>query len=149
MTRGTRSLLVEILIVLALVNLAATVQTAQSIPIQLALGVSYPPGLRLGIAFVWTMVFTALVIRLLRRPRATIRWIPPILTGYGMVSLIGLILFARSDFDRNRIGFQALATVLLLAPIWWICRDRPTPTSAKGLLPQSPGQPPTESPNPH
>jgi hypothetical protein len=157
MTRGTRWLLIEILTVLALVNTAAALQTAQSIPAQLALGVSFPPGARLAVNIGWTVLFVILVLRLWQHPRVTIRFVPPVLTLYGVINILWLVLFARSNFDRGRIGFQAVATVLLLLPLWWICRDRPVQVNPTGLslssapksVLQSPGSLPAEPPIEH
>ena len=145
MTRGTRRLLIEVLAVLALINAATALQLAQSIPDQQALGVSYPPGVRLILAVLWTALFVGLIIRLLRRPRATIRLVPPLLTLYGLSSIIWLLLFARTDFDRGRIPFQIVATGLLLVLLWWLCRDRPAAVNIMESPPPSPNQPPERS----
>lgn len=124
MTRETRRLLVGILAVLLIVNGAAALQTVQSFAADLALGVAYPPALRLFGNVVWALVFAGLIVAMYRRPRRAIRWTAPLLSIYGALNVFSLLLFARTNFDRGRIPFQALLTVILLLPIWWLGRKR-------------------------
>ena len=138
MTRGTRRLLIVILAVLTLLNAVAVLQLLRSFSIQLAPAVAYPPLARILYNSFWTLLFLWLIFRLLRRPRAAIRSAPPLLTLYGIANVIWLALFARADYDRNRIAFQIVFTGLLLIPVWLVCRDRlPPNNNAKVLPPQS------------
>lgn len=80
-----------------------------------ALGVSYPPLLRAGFALFWAITLGALAIGLARRRRWAARWSLVILSNYGAFGVLWLVIYARSDYDRGRIAFQAALTALLLA----------------------------------
>jgi len=150
MTRHSQLLLILVLAMLVLVNVAAALQVAQSIPTQLALGASYPPGARLAVNLLWAALFADLIMLLLCRPQTAIHLVLPLLMLYGMAGVGWLSLFARSDFDRGRIAFQAVFTAILLVPIAWLCRNRLPRVVATGsgpaLPPESPYQPPNASP---
>jgi len=89
-----------------------------------ALGVSYPPLLRAGFALIWTMALGALAVGLARRRAWARRWILIILSNYGAFGVLWLVIYARSDFDRGRIAFQAALTALLIALAAWVMRWR-------------------------
>jgi hypothetical protein len=89
-----------------------------------ALGVSYPPLLRAGCALGWAVIVLALAVGLARRQRWARRWILVILSNYGAFGVLWMVIFARSDFSRGRIAFQAVLTVALLALAAWIIRWR-------------------------
>lgn len=86
------------------------------------LGVSYPPLLRAGLALAWSAVWLATAAGLWgRRPWAR-RWLVVVLSNYGAFGVLWLIVFARSDFGRERIAFQAALTALLVGLAAWIVR---------------------------
>lgn len=87
-----------------------------------ALGVSYPPLLRAGLALVWSAVLLAAGAGLWSRRRWARRWLVAILSNYGAFGVLWLIVFARSDFARGRIAFQAVVTALLVGLVAWIMR---------------------------
>lgn len=75
---------------------------------------SYPPIVRAITAGVWAIAWGWAA---LRRP-LTLKMVAPLLTAYGMWSVLWLLIFVRSDYDRGRVAFQAAFTVLLLIPVW-------------------------------
>jgi hypothetical protein len=89
-----------------------------------ALGVSYPPLLRAGFALIWAVVLGALAVGLARRRAWARRWILIILSNYGAFGVLWLVIYARSDFDRGRIAFQAALTALLIVLAAWMMRWR-------------------------
>ncbi len=89
-----------------------------------ALGVSYPPLLRAGFALIWAAALGALAVGLARRRAWARRWILVILSNYGAFGVLWLVIYARSDYDRGRIAFQAALTALLLALAAWALRWR-------------------------
>lgn len=89
-----------------------------------ALGVSYPPLLRAGFALAWAAALGWLALGLARRRRWARRWSLVILSNYGAFGVLWLVIYARSDYDRGRIGFQAILTALLLALLAWSLRWR-------------------------
>lgn len=89
-----------------------------------ALGVSYPPLLRAGFALIWAVALGALAAGLARRRRRAARWSLFVLSNYGVFGVLWLVIYARSDYDRGRIAFQAALTALLLALAAWVLRWR-------------------------
>lgn len=88
------------------------------------LGVSYPPLLRAGFALIWAAALGALAVGLARRRRWAARWSLVVLSNYGAFGVLWLVIYARSDYDRGRIAFQAALTALLLALAAWVLRWR-------------------------
>lgn len=89
-----------------------------------ALGVSYPPLLRAALALGWGGGVLALAIGLARRRRWAWRWALPLLSNYGACGVLWMSVYARSSFDRGRIAFQAVLTLILLALLAWVLRWR-------------------------
>ncbi len=89
-----------------------------------ALGVDYPPEARALLALGWGIGLIAAAVRLIRRERHARRraWI--VLSNYGVFGVLWMISFARSDFGRDRIAFQAVVTALLIALAGWVLRWR-------------------------
>jgi hypothetical protein len=89
-----------------------------------ALGVSYPPLLRAGLALGWAALLLALAAGLARRRRWARRWAWLILSNYGAFGVLWMMLYAASDFGRGRIAFQAALTVVLVGLALWVLRWR-------------------------
>ncbi len=98
-------------------NLAVSVIDA---PYASTLNLSYPPLLRIIVALIWAATFVWLLLGVVRERPGVRRRVAPFLTLYGIWSIFWLIAFARSDFAQGRIAFQAVATVVLLLPFWWL-----------------------------
>ncbi len=89
-----------------------------------ALGVSYPPLLRAAFALGWAALLLALGLGLARRRRWARRWLVLALSNYGAFGVLWTIGFARADFARQRIAFQAVLVVLLVGAAAWVMRWR-------------------------
>ncbi len=107
-----------------------------------ALGVSYPPLLRAGFALMWAIALGALAAGLARRRAWARRWILVVLSNYGAFGVLWLMVYARSDFDRERIAFQAALTALLIALVAWMMRWRRIRRAFEpGAAPDTPDDP--------
>ena len=88
------------------------------------LGVSYPPRLRAAAALIWGIAFVAVGIGLARRKGWARRSVVLVLSNYGAFGVLWLLVYARSDFGRERIPFQAALTAALVGLVAWIMRWR-------------------------
>jgi len=88
------------------------------------LGVSYPPLLRAATALAWGVGFLALGIGLVRRRWQARRWAWVLVSNYGLFHVLWLIMFARSDFGRGRIAFEAILTAAIVVLVAWVMRWR-------------------------
>jgi membrane associated rhomboid family serine protease len=105
---------------LIVVNLLDAIGTLDVVPQYQALAIAFSPVLKMAVAGAWAAVLAALIIDLLRRRRWAFRWAGPMLTAYALAGLAWQLLFARSDYGRGRLGFQALVAAVALIPVWWI-----------------------------
>ncbi len=110
--------LIGVLILIALVNGIEAAQTLLDASAQYALTVSYSPVVRVAASVFWMTLCLRSAYELIRRSAHAIVRSALLLTAYGGWGVLWLILFARSDYDRGRIVFQAAMTVLLLIPVW-------------------------------
>ena len=108
-----------VLIVLTAVNGLLAFQTLNTFSAQTAPGIAYPPLLRVMSAVLWTGLFAWLTVGMFRRSARILRFIAPILSVYGLWAFLSLLAFARADFDRGRVLFQAVFTLIALIPFWW------------------------------
>lgn len=115
-------ILCAVLAAIAVINAALAWDHVQRADEYRALGVSYPPLLRAGLALIWAIALGALALGLVQRRRWARRWILVVLSNYGAFGVLWLMIYARSDFDRGRIAFQAVLTALLVALVAWIMR---------------------------
>lgn len=88
------------------------------------LGVSYPPLLRAVTALAWGVGFLALGIGLVRRRWRARRWAWVLVSNYGLFHVLWLIVFARSDYGRGRIAFEAVLTAAIVMLVVWVMRWR-------------------------
>jgi hypothetical protein len=88
------------------------------------LGVSYPPLLRAAFALAWGMAFAAFGIGLARRQLWARRWLLVLVSNYGGFSVLWLVVYAKSDFSRDRIAFQVVVAAGLVGVVAWITRWR-------------------------
>ncbi|HML24135.1 MAG TPA: hypothetical protein PKD09_20950 [Aggregatilinea sp.] len=109
---------------LGLYNLALALDHVRRADDYRALAVSYPPLLRAALALVWAVLLLAFAAGLIRcRPWAR-RWSLILLSNYGAFGVLWMVVYARTDFARGRIGFQAAVTVLLLVLAGVVLRGR-------------------------
>lgn len=113
-----------VVILVGVANLALALDHAWHAGHYRARGVSYPPLLRAALALGWAALLLALGVGLARRQRWARRWLVLALSNYGAFGVLWLVIYARSDYDRGRIAFQAALTALLLALAAWVLRWR-------------------------
>jgi uncharacterized membrane protein len=89
-------------------------------PLYATLSPAFPPLLRAALAIWWIVSLSVVLTGLLRRRSRALAWLGPLLTLYAALGVLGVVLFARSDYDRGGIGFQIVVSGVLLAPIWWV-----------------------------
>ncbi len=89
-----------------------------------ALGVSYPPLLRSGLALAWGTGFAAVGIGLARRQPWARRGLLILVSNYGVFGVLWLVVYAKSDFSRDRVPFQIAVTAGLIGAVAWITRWR-------------------------
>ena len=89
-----------------------------------ALGVSYPPLLRSALALVWGIGFAAVGIGLWRRRQWARRGLLILVSNYGAFGVLWLVVYAESDFSRDRIAFQVAVTAGVIGAVAWITRWR-------------------------
>ena len=107
---------IALAIILLGIDILGTLGTASHYA---GLGVPFSPTIRIVTAGGWLVILAYLLVDLIGRRRWAFRWVAPLLTLFGLSNLLWQIAFARSDYDRGRIGFTALFTVILLLPLWW------------------------------
>lgn len=117
MVKAPRWLLAIILTLIA-ANLIEVAGTLAIAPQYAALQLPFPATLRIVIAGGWTIALAVLLFRLIRHDPKALHWTAPILTLYALTGLVWLLLFARADYDRGRIGFQLVLAVVTLLPVW-------------------------------
>ncbi len=101
-------------------NLWTAFGTLSEAPDYTALGVPFPPALRIAISSLWAILLALLFLGLLLHRRMAFIGAAPLLSLYGLANLGFQILFARSDYSRGLFLFQLLITTLLLIPVWWV-----------------------------
>src|SRR5579859_1114753 len=112
-----RLLALVVSVYLALVNAVTAVEVST---IKQDINISYPIWLRAALSITWAAIFVISAIGLIRQPLRALRFAAPVLTVYGICSLIWLAGFSSSDYDRGRVTFQLALTAILLAPVWWL-----------------------------
>lgn len=68
----------------------------------------------------WAITLAYLGIDLMRRRRWAFTWIGPLLTAYVLAELTWQVSLFRSDYDRGRLLFQVVISLMALLPIWWV-----------------------------
>ena len=109
----------HVMILLTMVNGLVAIQTINTLAVQMALGVSYPPLLRAVTSALWMIAFAWLTVGLFRRSARVLRFVAPLLTIYGLWTMVSLLTFARAEFDQGRALFQGIFTLIALIPFWW------------------------------
>jgi hypothetical protein len=113
-----------IALLVAVINLRLALDQAINAGAYRALGVAYPPLLRSALALAWGIGFAAVGIGLARRQPWARRGLLVLVSNYGAFGVLWLVVYARSDFSRDRFPFQIAVTVGLIAAVAWITRWR-------------------------
>jgi hypothetical protein len=133
--KAPRWFLAFLLIVIAAHAIDA-IGTLASMPLYQTLALPFSPVVKATIATIWTILLIVLFVGLLRKHRLAFAVAAPLLTVDAVAGLLWEIAFVQADYGRGRLGFQALLTVIILAPMWWLAvrrrwlaRNEPTLTA--------------------
>lgn len=75
---------------------------------------SLSPILQAGIAILWVILFLIALIRLARGKRYGLGYSAWLILSFIIYGALRTILFAQADYERNRIPFLAISTILIL-----------------------------------
>ena len=106
-------------LLLGLVDIYRAVVLFQQVDIQLELGVSVDPRLRMVIALIWAAVFIALAIALWIRMEWTRILVPASLLLYAIYSVALVALFAGSEYARDSQYVTVLFYGIVIAYTAW------------------------------
>jgi hypothetical protein len=107
---------------LALVQVGAALHALQIRP-ELAAQVSLSMPLEIAASLIWALLSAVVTFALLRRQPRAIHYTAWLLIGFTVYSLGRLALLAQADYDRQRLPFLAVASlVLLLIPTAYVVR---------------------------
>jgi hypothetical protein len=103
--------LILLTVLLALFQIGAALR-ALRIPPELGAQISLPMILEFVAAGLWALLFAVITVNLIRG--RALRPAVLIISGFVIYSLARLIVFARADYDLNRLPFLVVITVCLL-----------------------------------
>jgi hypothetical protein len=107
---------------LAVFQAASALQAATLTP-DLAAQVALQPALAFTAGVLWALIFTLVVVNLLRRWRRGLLQAAWALLAFVIYSGARLILFARADYDRERLPFALLLLLLVsITPAVYLVR---------------------------
>lgn len=111
---------------------AGAALNAVQVPAEVAGTVSLPPLLALVLAILWAGAFAWMTVRLWQRKPQVGRRAVWLVAGFIFYSIGRLALFARADYDRQRLPFLLMATffifIILLAGMFLARFIPKTPT---------------------
>ena len=123
--------LLAVMIGLIAFNIYSVIGTWSAAAAFAELDVPFSAAGRIAFAILWIVLFGGVVAGMLGKQRIAFVLVAPVLTTYGIANLLWTLAFARSDYGRGQIGFQMIATVLALVPVWgtairrgWIAVNR-------------------------
>jgi hypothetical protein len=107
-------------LILALFQILTAFQVLQ-LPGAVASALSIPVIVQIGLSAGWALLFFIAARSLYSRHPRSVRRAVGLISGFMLYSLLRLVIFARADYDRARLPFLIIATVLLLAfPVLWL-----------------------------
>lgn len=81
------------------------------------------------IAGIWAILFTHALIRMGKRQANALRYSGWLIIGFVFSRLLQTALFVQADYDRNRLGFLLVVTlVILVVPILLLIQQRENST---------------------
>lgn len=135
-SRRRRWLIVVVLLLAAFQ--AGAAWRALTVPTELAAQVSLALPLEFVTSAAWAVAAALVAVALLRRhPRAGVfaAWL---VIGFMSYSLGRLAVFARADYDRQRLPFLVVATiVVVMVPVAYLIRFRLTEKLTHGRKPEN------------
>jgi hypothetical protein len=109
------------------------VVTLSNLTVLDALPLPFSPIVRVIFAGYWLVTLIVCTVGLWHQARWVFRWTVPVITFYALTHVLWQVLFFRSDFDRGRLAFQIVISILLVLPLWaiawqrgWLSRATPT-----------------------
>lgn len=80
--------------------------------------------IRSGIALLWVILFSHAALQLWRKHEGIIRYSHYLIIAFVLSSLLQTALFVQADYNRNRIAFQVMVTLLIsIVPILLLLRQ--------------------------
>lgn len=76
--------------------------------------VSLPPMFQASMAIAWFIAFMTALLMLGRKWRYAVRYSGWLIIGFVLSRLVQTALFAQADYDRNRLTFLIIVTLLIL-----------------------------------
>ena len=70
---------------------------------------------QLGMAIVWSILFAYALIRIGKKQAHALRYSAWLVVIFIVTRLIQTIIFVQADYDRNRLGFLIMVTLVILA----------------------------------
>lgn len=71
--------------------------------------------IQVGIASIWVVLFTHAAIRMGKKQPHALRYSSWLIVSFILSRLIQIALFVQADYDRNRLGFLVVVTLVILA----------------------------------
>lgn len=122
MNASRHPFLILVCLILALFQIITALAVLQ-LPDAVAPAVSIPGMLQVVLSACWALVFFTVAVRLFYRKRRSVWQAGGWMVLFVLYSLLRLVVFARADYDRERLPFLIIITVLLLAlPVWRLLR---------------------------
>ncbi len=99
--------------ILLLFQISAAVRALQ-VPSELAAQISLPMPLQFVAGMLWAVAALVVVAGLWQRKPGSGRTAGWLLVGFSIYSLLRLLLFTQADYDRGRLPFLIVLTVIIL-----------------------------------
>ncbi len=103
--------LIVLAVALALFQAVAAARTL-TVPPELAAQLSLPLPLEFAAGVWWALLFTFIAVNLVQMKPQAVRWMGWALVGFIVYSFARLLLFAQADYDRERLPFLLVLTLL-------------------------------------
>lgn len=110
--------LIALALALAFMELGALAHI-MSVPGDLIAQISLSVPLEIAADSLWALIFTVMAVNLLRSRATPVRWI---IVGFTTYSTVRLVVFARADYDHNRLPFLVVANLLALLLAFFLRR---------------------------
>jgi hypothetical protein len=128
-TRKRARILILLTALLACMQLGAAIRALQ-VPQTLAGKISVPLSLDFIASLLWAVIALAVMVLLWRRERRARLYAAWLAIGFSIYSLLRLLLFSQSEYDRGRFPFLLVVVALLtILPVAYIVRFRRTNTT--------------------